>query len=120
MQNEKFPNFSNFRPEFLSEFCSEFSPNFSRIFRALFPGKRRPPKIHQKSPPFFNAKSPGKVKEKIHKSLLESGQAKTLCDCLEKTVQSSDLLAVVSAQIALIAQTIRADSLHVPPRLLGQ
>ena len=31
--------------------------------------------MHQKSPSFFNAKSPGKVKEKTHKSFLESGQA---------------------------------------------
>ena len=31
-QNERFPNFSNFRPEFCPEFCSEVS----RIFRGLF------------------------------------------------------------------------------------
>ena len=54
------PNFSTFRPEFCPEFCSEFSPNFSRTFRASFRGRRRPEKIHQKSPPFFNAKFPGK------------------------------------------------------------
>ena len=40
-QNESFPNFSNFRPEFCSEFCSEIFPNFSRIFRASFRGRRR-------------------------------------------------------------------------------
>ena len=52
-QNEKSPNYSNFRPEF----CSEFSPNSSRIFRAVFLGKQRPQEIHKKSLPFFNAKS---------------------------------------------------------------
>ena len=65
LQNESFPNFSNFRPEFCPEFCSEFSPNFSRTFRASFRGRRRPEKIHQKSPPFFNAKFPGKHEKKI-------------------------------------------------------
>ena len=76
LQNESFPNFSNFRPEFCPEFCSEFSPNFSRTFRASFCGRRRPEKIHQKSPPFFNAKFPGKHEKNIHKILLESRQTK--------------------------------------------
>ena len=54
---------------FVTKFPSDFALNFprfffSRIFRALFPRKRRPQKIHQKSPPFFNAKSPGEC-EKI-------------------------------------------------------
>ena len=75
LQNESFPNFSIFRPEFCPEFCSEFSPNFLS-FRASFCGRRRPEKIHQKSPPFFNAKFPGKFEEKIHKMFLESGQVK--------------------------------------------
>ena len=78
LQNESFPNFSNFRPEFCPEFCSEFSPNFLRIFRASFRGRRRPEKIHQKSPPFFNAKFPGKHEKVIHKILLESRQSKKL------------------------------------------
>ena len=75
LQNESFPNFSNFRPEFCPEFCSEFSPNFSRTFRASFRGRRRPEKIHQKSPPFFNAKFPGKHEKNIHKILLGSRQS---------------------------------------------
>ena len=74
-QNEKSPNFSNFCTGFFSEFCSDFSPNFLRIFRALFPGKRRPLKIHQEAPPFFNAKSlAGKVKEKITKVSWRAGK----------------------------------------------
>ena len=75
LQNRSFPNFSNLRPEFCPEYCSEFSPNLLRSFRASFRGKRRPEKIHQKSPPFCNAKFPGKFEEKIHKSFLESGQS---------------------------------------------
>ena len=71
------PNFSDFRPELCPEFCFEFSPNFLRSFRASFRGKRRPEKIHQKSPPFLNVKFPGRFEEKIHKSLLESGRCKT-------------------------------------------
>ena len=75
-QNESSPNFPNFCPEFPPEFCSEFSPNFSRSFRALFPRKQRPEKIHQKSPPFFNAKFPGNYEKIIHKIFLESRQSK--------------------------------------------
>ena len=75
LQNESFPNFSNFRPEFCPEFCSKFSPNFSRTFRASFRGRRGPEKIHQKSPPFFNVKFPGKHEKNIHKILLESRQS---------------------------------------------
>ena len=71
LQNESFPNFSIFRPEFCPEFCSEFSPNVFWSFRASFGGRRRPEKIHQKSPPFFNAKFPGKFEEKIHRMFLE-------------------------------------------------
>ena len=77
VQNEKSPNFSNFRPEFCSEKCSKLSPKFSRIFRALFAGKWRPQKIHLKSPPFFNAKSPGKLQEKIHKLFWRAGNVTT-------------------------------------------
>ena len=51
-------------------------PQFLRSFRASFRGKLRPEKIHQKSPPFFNAKFTGKFAKKIHKSLLESRQSK--------------------------------------------
>ena len=76
LQNESSPNFSNFCPEFCPEFCSELSPKFSRIFSASFRGKRRPEKFHQKSPPFFNAKFPGKHEKKnIHKNFLESRQS---------------------------------------------
>ena len=50
-------------------------PNFSRTFRASFRGRRRPEKIHQKSPPFFNVKFPGKHEKNIHKILLESRQS---------------------------------------------
>ena len=82
LQNESFPILSHFHPEFCPgfcpEFCSEFSPNFARIFCALFRGRRRPEKIHQKSPPFSNAKFPGKHEEHIHKILLESRQSKKM------------------------------------------
>ena len=56
-------------------FLPNFAPKFSRIFRASFRGRRRPEKIHQKSPPFFNAKFPGKHEKNIHKILLESRQS---------------------------------------------
>ena len=37
------------------EFCLFFTLSFLRTFRALFPGRRTPLKIHQKSPPLLNA-----------------------------------------------------------------
>ena len=70
--------FRFFVPNFFPEFCSEFSPNFLRSFHASFRGKRRPEKIHQKSPPFFNAKFPGKDENYIHKIYLESRQSKNV------------------------------------------
>ena len=57
LQNESFPNFSNFPPEFCPEFCSEFFPNFSRTFRASFRGRRRPEKNSLKIPAIFQCKS---------------------------------------------------------------
>ena len=41
LQNESFPNFSNFRPEFCSEFCSEFSPKIPAIFQCKIPRQTR-------------------------------------------------------------------------------
>ena len=43
--------------------CRKRQPN-----RASFRRKRRPEKFHPKSSPFFNAKFPGRIEEKIHKS----------------------------------------------------
>ena len=43
-----------------------------------FVGKRRPEKIHPKSPPFFNTKFPGKHEKNIHKIYLESRQSNLL------------------------------------------
>ena len=77
LQNKSSPNFSNFRPEFCPEFCSEFSPNFLKNFRASFCGKRRPETIHQKSPPFFNAKFPGKFEKEKESTLLFQPHIKT-------------------------------------------
>ena len=56
-------------------FSAEFSQNFFNIFRALFPRKRRSKKKHQKSPPFSNAKCPGKYKVVIFTLFLESRQS---------------------------------------------
>ena len=76
LQNESSPNYSIFSPGFCPEFCSEFSPNFSRIFRASFRVKRRPEKIHQKSPGNFSMQnSQANTKKKIHKIYLGSRQS---------------------------------------------
>ena len=57
--NDQSPNFSNFAPN--------FPRNFPGLFVLCFPENED----HQNSPQFFNAKSPGKVKERIHKGLLQ-------------------------------------------------
>ena len=97
MQNESFPNFSNFRPEFCPEFCSEFSPNFSRTFRASFRGRRRPEKIHQNPHHFSIQNSQANTKENTHKILLESWQSKVLFSLTfhvpKRTSQNSPSLA---------------------------
>ena len=49
---------------FVPNFAPNCAPNFLRSFRASFRGKLRPEKNHQKSPHFFNKKSPGKFEEK--------------------------------------------------------
>ena len=74
LQNESFPNFSIFRPEFCTEFCSEFSPNFSRTSRASFRGRRRPEKMHQNPHHYSMQNSQAKHEKNIHKILLESRQ----------------------------------------------
>ena len=63
VQNKKSPKFSNVRPEFCSEFRSEFFEDFSCFVSC----ETETTKNHQKSPPFFNAKSPGKLKAKFTK-----------------------------------------------------
>ena len=85
LQNESFPNFSNFRPEF----CPNFAPIFSQMFRASFRGRRRTEKNHQKSLPLFKAKFPGKHEENIRKNLLESRQGNVLP--LENPLENSPL-----------------------------
>ena len=65
LQNESFPNIKKRKSSRICpEFCSKCSPRISRTFRASFRGRRRPVKIHQRSPPFFNAKFPGKHEKK--------------------------------------------------------
>ena len=62
--DRKFPDFFEFPSRIVSRIVLPIFPDFFEDFRTLFPKKRRPLKIHQESPPFFIAKSPGKY-EKI-------------------------------------------------------
>ena len=61
----KCPEFFEFSSRILPRILLRIFPNFLRIFCASFRGKRRPERIHQKSPPFFNAKFPGKHEKNI-------------------------------------------------------
>ena len=63
-------------------FAPNFAPNFPEIFEDFscfvsWETETRK-KIHQKSPPFFNAKFPGKHEKNIHKMFLESRQSNFL------------------------------------------
>ena len=58
VQNESSPKFLSVRPGFSPEFSSEFPPHLLRIFRALFPRKRRPQKIHKKIPCHYSMPNP--------------------------------------------------------------
>ena len=85
----KFPEFFDISSRICPEFCSAFSPNFSRTFRASFRGRRRPEKNHQKSPPFLNAKFPGKHEEIFTKFFWRAGKV---------TEGGPDFLAVASVR----------------------
>ena len=80
LQNESFPIFSNFRPEFWPEFCSEFSQNFPRTFRASCfvswetETRKKSPKI----PAIFQCKIPRQTRKNIQKILLESRQSNNI------------------------------------------
>ena len=67
LQNERFPNFSIFRPEFCLEFCSEFPPNFLRSFHASFCGRRRPEKFTKNPRHFSMQNSQADSKKKFTK-----------------------------------------------------
>ena len=67
---------------FVLNLAPNFAPNFPRIFRDFFVlrfvGETETWKNHQKAPPFFNAKFPGKHEQNIHKMFLESRQRDTI------------------------------------------
>ena len=80
LQNECSPNFSNFRPEFLPRILLRIFPEFFEDFSRFVSWETETRKIHQKIPPFFNAKFPGKHEKNIHKMFLESRHSKTRSD----------------------------------------
>ena len=77
LQNESFPNFSNFASNLLRIF-----PDFSRTFRASVRGRRRSKKKSPKSPPFFNAKFPGKHEKIFTKFFWRAGKETSPPDLL--------------------------------------
>ena len=74
LKNESSPNFLNVCPEFPPEFCSENSPNFSKNFRASFPRKQRPEKIHQNPCPFAMQNSQANTKKIFTKCFWRAGK----------------------------------------------
>ena len=71
LQNESFPNFSNFCPEF----CSEFSRIFRGLFVLRFVGDGDQKKF-TKNPRHFSMQNSRVNTKNIHKILLESRQSK--------------------------------------------
>ena len=67
--------FRVFVPNFAPNFAQNFPRFFWGFFVLCFVGNGDQEKIHQKNPPFFNAKLPGKHEKNIHKMFLESRQS---------------------------------------------
>ena len=72
----KFPELFEFSFRILPRILLRIFPNFSRTFRASFRGRRRSKKIHQKSPPFFNAKVQANTKKYSQNSSGEQAKNK--------------------------------------------
>ena len=81
---QKFPEVFEFSSRILPRSLLQFSPNFVITLRALFHGKRRPLEIHQKSPPFFKAKSSGNLEEKSDRQKFSGERAKLLFASVQK------------------------------------
>ena len=65
-------------PRIFRIFVPNFAPNFPHFFEDFSCFTFRETETTKNSPPFFNAKSPGKFEKNIHKSFLESRQSKVL------------------------------------------
>ena len=81
LQNASSPNseFSKFSSRILPRILLRICPGFFwGVFVLHFVGNGDPTKIHQKSPPFFNAEFPVKYEKNIHNIFLESGQVKEI------------------------------------------
>ena len=74
LQNESFPNFSNFRPRILLRIFPEFFEDFSCFVSWETETRKNSPKI----PAIFQSKFPGKHEKNIHKILLESRQSNVM------------------------------------------
>ena len=86
-------------PQMFRFFSPNFAPNFPRFFErfsCFVSCETETRKTHQKSPPFFNAKFPGKFEDKIHKSFLESGQSKNVRNMAEKWERSTPKWGFIS------------------------
>ena len=90
-QNKSSPNFSNFCPGFCPEFLSEFSPNF---FSCFVLWEWRSEKTHQKFPPFFNEKFPGKYEEIFTNILWRGGKVTEHCE--QKTLENKEHIILVN------------------------
>ena len=76
LQDESSPSDSNFSSRVLPRISFRIFPEVLDDFSCFISWETETTiKIHQESPPFFNAKSPGKFEKKIHKSFLESRQS---------------------------------------------
>ena len=72
----EFPEFFKFLSRILPRILLRIFPEFFEDFSCFASWETETRKIHQKSPPFFNAKSPGKYEKDIHKMFLEGRQSK--------------------------------------------
>ena len=74
LQNESFPNFSNFRPEFCPEFLLRIFPEFFEDFSCFASWETETSKNSPKSPPFFNVNCQANTKKIFTKFFWRAGK----------------------------------------------
>ena len=75
LQNESSRIFRNFLSRISFRSLLRIFPEFFEEFSCFVSQETETKKVHQTSPPFFNAKFPGKYEKNIHYFFLESRQS---------------------------------------------
>ena len=117
----KFPEFFEFSSRILPRIWLRIFPEFFRGFGALLPGRRRPQKNHQRSPPFSMQNSQADSKKESNKTCLESGQTKKTWRLLSFVVSTDFGWKRLPRSRGLCRQSKRLRAIHwYPPSVSAQ